>query len=80
MLYEVITGFLGAKTLDLIFTSYGHVPKRDELATAAESAKELDIGVGYPIGFSKRDHQGMKRVYITTARGGAFIPATFQVV
>ncbi len=71
-------GFLGAKTLDLIFTSYGHVPKRDELATAAESAKELDIGVGYPIGFSKRDHQGMKRVYITTARGGAFIPATFQ--
>lgn len=67
-------GFLGAKALDLIFRSYGYVPRRAELATAAERVRGLDLGVGWPVSFDPVDHQGLKKVYFTTARGGVFAP------
>lgn len=67
-------GFLGAKALDAVFQAFGRVPTRAELAAAVEGARDLDLGVGYRISFGQDDHQGLKRVYFTTARNGVFSP------
>ncbi|EPR41920.1 extracellular ligand-binding receptor [Desulfovibrio sp. X2] len=69
-------GFLDAKALDEMLRAVGRIPARGELAAAVAAAGDLDLGIGRALRYSPTDHQGLKDVYLTVARGGTFVPAT----
>ncbi len=66
-------GFLNAKVMAYILDSYGETPNLG-LNWAAESVRELDIGIDVLVSISPAKHQGLDRVYFTTVRDGKFVP------
>lgn len=67
-------GYLNAKLLAEVLRRAGgsHSPAR--LRQAAEGIRDLDLGIGTPVGFTAHDHQGLHRVYLTTVEEGRFVP------
>ena len=56
-----------------ILAVYGRNPARG-LGKAAESVKDLDLGIDVPVNLNSSRHQGLDRVYFTTVQGGKFVP------
>lgn len=44
------------------------------LVGAAESVRDMDLGIDVPVSFGPDRHQGLDRVYFTTVEEGAFVP------
>lgn len=66
-------GYLNAKVMAHILEIYSKNPGMG-LGRAAESVKDLDIGIDAPVNLNPSRHQGLDRVYFTTVRGGKFVP------
>jgi hypothetical protein len=66
-------GFLNAKLLVEILKKAGPGADRKALRKAAESAGGIDLGIGVPVTFGPRKHQGSDRVYYTAVSGGQFV-------
>jgi len=66
-------GFLNAKVMAHILEIYGRNPGKG-LGRAAESVKDLDLGIGVPVNLGPSRHQGLDRVYFTTVQDGKFVP------
>lgn len=69
-----LEGFLNARVLSAILKQMGPPFERRRLKRAAESVRDLDVGIGVPVSFAPDRHQGVDRVYYTTVRGGQFEP------
>jgi len=67
-------GFLNAKVLVEALRAFGRLPRREELAQALESFTAGDVGLGAPVSFGPRRHQGLDAVYFTTLFQGAVVP------
>lgn len=68
-------GFLNAKAMTVILEKLDETPDLG-LAGAAESLREIDLGIEAPVSFSRDRHQGQNHVYFTTVRDGSFVPLT----
>lgn len=66
-------GFLNAKAMARVLEAYDKDPGKG-LRSAAESLREVDIGLDAPLRFSPDNHQGLDRVYFTTVSGGKIVP------
>ena len=58
-----LEGFLNAKLLVAILQEMGPPFERARLKKAAESIRELDLGINEPVSFSGNNHQAIGRVY-----------------
>lgn len=67
-------GFFNAKVMVRILENLGPRPALRDLAHAAETIHNLDIGIGRPVHFSAIRHQGLDVVYYTTVAHGKFLP------
>lgn len=70
-------GFLNAKLLTEIIqraadqsADYNQL----DIAAAAESIKEYDLGIGNPISFGPERHQALDQIYYMTVKGNQFVP------
>jgi hypothetical protein len=72
--FVALEGFLNAKLLVAILKQMGPPFERNRLKQAAESIKDLDLGIGVPISFAADRHQAVDRVYFTVVRDGRFEP------
>jgi ABC-type branched-subunit amino acid transport system substrate-binding protein len=70
--YVGLEGFLNAKVLAAILTKMGPPFERSRLRQAAESIRDLDIGIEAPISFGPNRRQAIDRVYFTSVRNGRF--------
>ena len=66
-------GFLNARLMARILQ---RLDERPELGVtgAAESLRDVDLGIGATVSFGPDRHQGLDRVYFTTVRKGKFVP------
>jgi ABC-type branched-subunit amino acid transport system substrate-binding protein len=71
--YASFEGFLDAKLLVAILRRMD-MPERARLRAAAESLRDFDLGIGPPVSFGPRRHQGLDAVYYTVYEGGRFVP------
>lgn len=67
-------GFLNAKVLVEALRAFGRLPRREELANVLESFSAGDVGLGVPVSFGPKRHQGFDAVYFTTLSQGAVVP------
>ena len=65
-------GFLNAKVMAYILESYDRNPEMG-LKGAAESVRDMDLGIDVPVSLGPGRHQGLDRVYFTTVRDGRFV-------
>ena len=69
-------GYLNAKMLVAILQRMGPDPKRTDLAQAALTMGEVDLGLGQKLSFGGATdrRQASDQVYYTVVRGGQFVP------
>ncbi|MGH7287623.1 MAG: ABC transporter substrate-binding protein [Myxococcota bacterium] len=67
-------GYLNAKLLAEVLRRAGGSRSPARLRRAAEGIRDLDLGIGAPVGFTAHDHQALHRVYLTTVEEGRFVP------
>src|SRR5262249_23303282 len=67
-------GFLNAKLLVKILSDLGPVPSKSRIKETVENIRQFDLGIGEPISFGPKRHQGSDRVYYTTLENGRFVP------
>ncbi len=68
-----LEGYLGAKILAEMIEKTGKDLTRKKLIQTIEAVSNLDIGIGQDITFSKTDHEGFEKVYMTEIKDGKFI-------
>ena len=70
-----LEGFLNARLLTEVLERVGPEPRRDRVRKAAESIKDLDLGLGPDalVSFGPDRHQGTDRVYYTAVEDGRFM-------
>jgi hypothetical protein len=67
-------GFLNAKLLVRILNDLGPIPAKNRIKETVENLRQIDLGIGEPISFGPKQHQGSDRVYYTTLHDGRFVP------
>jgi len=73
--YVKLEGCVTARTLVAGLEKAGANPTRESLVNTLESLSNLDIG-GLSLSFSKENHQGLNKVYMTQVSGGKAKPVT----
>ena len=68
-----LEGYLGAKVLVEMIKKTGKDLTRENLVKTIEGISKLDIGIGEDITYSKNNHQGFEKVYMTEIKNGKFI-------
>jgi len=66
-------GFLNAKLFIEALKRNGADPDRERLVRTIEDMHEFDIGIGENVNFSRTDHQGLDKIYITRVEDGKII-------
>ena len=67
-------GYLDARLLVEVFKKMGSKLDRSLLKATVESMHDIDLGLGVPVSFGPGNHQGLREVYPTTVKDGAFVP------
>jgi len=68
-------GYLNAVVMARVLRSLDENPALG-LVGAAESVRDMDLGIDVPVSFGPDRRQGLDRVYFTTVEGGAFVPVS----
>ena len=71
-----LEGFLDAKLLVAVLERLDGILIRERLEDAAESIRDLDLGLDVKVSFGPVRHGAMSRVYYTTLRDSHFVPIT----
>jgi branched-chain amino acid transport system substrate-binding protein len=74
--YTSLEGYLGARLVVEVLKKLGPNPKREKLRAAAESLKDVDLGLGRPTSLSRDKHQALDDVWFTVVEKGKFVPLT----
>lgn len=67
-----LEGFINAKVLVAVLNKMGKSPSREGFIQAAESIKNLDVGLDHTINFDPNNHQGSDAVYLTVIKNGEY--------
>ncbi len=67
-----LEGYINARVLVEGLKRAGKNLDREKFIKALESIQNLDLGIDNPLSFSRRDHQGLERVYFTQLQDGKF--------
>jgi len=67
-------GYLNAALLVEALTKMGDHPDRARLREVMESLDRVDLGMGTPLSFGPKRHQGSHQVYYTVVSDGQFVP------
>jgi ABC-type branched-subunit amino acid transport system substrate-binding protein len=68
-----LEGYLNAKLFVEALKRNGADPDRESLVRTIEDMREFDIGIGEKVSFSRIDHQGLDKIYITRIVDGKII-------
>ncbi len=68
-----LEGYINARVLVEGLKRAGKNLDREKFIDALESIQKLDLGIDNPLSFSRRDHQGLERVYFTQLQNGKFV-------
>jgi len=68
-----LEGFLNAKLFVEALKRSGVAPDRESLVKTIEEMHEFDIGIGEKVNFSRIDHQGLDKIYLTRIVDGKII-------
>jgi ABC-type branched-subunit amino acid transport system substrate-binding protein len=68
--YVGFEGFLNAKILVEGLRRAGPIPDRERFIDAIETIQNFSLGIGNPVTFGPRDHQGLEKVYFTQIHAG----------
>jgi ABC-type branched-subunit amino acid transport system substrate-binding protein len=70
-----LEGFLGARLVVEVLRKLGRDPRRQRVRAAAESLKDLDLGLGPDtrLSLGPKRHQALNRVYYTVVDKGRFV-------
>jgi branched-chain amino acid transport system substrate-binding protein len=63
--YVSLEGFIDANVLIAALQRNGAQLDTERLVTTFESMRDLDVGLGTPVGFSRSEHQGVHKVWGT---------------
>jgi branched-chain amino acid transport system substrate-binding protein len=74
--FTSLEGFLGARLVVEILKKLGPNPRREKLRAAAESLKDVDLGLGKAVSLSRDKHQALDDVWFTVVEKGKFVPLT----
>ncbi|ADU63525.1 MAG: ABC transporter substrate-binding protein [Pseudodesulfovibrio sp.] len=66
-------GYLNAIAMARVLREFDANPQLG-LAAAAQSLRDVDLGIDVRLSFGPDNHQGLSRVYFTTVEQGAFVP------
>jgi branched-chain amino acid transport system substrate-binding protein len=69
-----LEGFVNAKVIVEGLRRAGPNPTRLGLRQALESLRNVDIGIGAPLSFSRERHQGLDDVYFTRVENDRWVP------
>jgi branched-chain amino acid transport system substrate-binding protein len=69
-----LEGFINAKVIVEALRRTGPAPTRLGFRQALESLKNLDVGIGAPLTFSRERHQGLDSVYFTRVHNDRWVP------
>lgn len=69
-----LEGYLAAKALVEGMKRAGPNLSRERLVDAIENSGSMDVGIGEPLRFSRSDHQGSHRVWLTVIRHQQIVP------
>ena len=67
-------GFLNAKLLVTILKNMPDFSQNFFLKTTIEKMNNVDLGIGVPIHFSSKSHQGLHKIYYTTIENNKNVP------
>jgi ABC-type branched-subunit amino acid transport system substrate-binding protein len=67
-----LEGYLDAKAFVAALRRAGDRPTRESIVDAFEKGP-IDVGTGSPLAYSRRNHLGSRRVWMTVIRGGRFV-------
>lgn len=68
-----LEGYLAARIFMEGLKRAGNHPSRESVIDALESLKDLDIGIGVKLTYSKTEHQGSHKVWATMMKDGKFV-------
>lgn len=71
-----LEGFINAKVLVEALRRAGHDLTRQNFATALQSIRDWDAGLGAHVTFGPDDNQGLDRVWLTAVKDGSWIQVT----
>lgn len=69
-----LEGFLDAKAFVEALRRAGRNPTRESIVNAFDQGGSIDIGIGSPLKYSRENHSGSHRVWLTVIRDGKFTP------
>jgi ABC-type branched-subunit amino acid transport system substrate-binding protein len=72
--FTSLEGFINAKAIVEGLRRAGPSPTRGGFRAALESLKNLDVGIGAPLTWSRERHQGLDAVYFTQVRNERWLP------
>lgn len=72
--YVSFEGFLNGMLLVEVVRRMADDPRRERIPEVMASIREYDLGIGVNANFGNGRHQGLDRVYFTTAEDGHFAP------
>lgn len=73
-----LEGYLAAKIFVEGLKNVGPSPTRESVVDAIEGLKDLDIGSGVPVTYSKNDHQASHKVWPTVIKVGKYVPLNWS--
>ncbi len=71
-----LEGFLDARLVVEVLRKLGPNPRRSVVCKAAESLKDVNLGVGTAVSFTPERHQAVSDVYYSVVEKGEFVPLT----
>jgi ABC-type branched-subunit amino acid transport system substrate-binding protein len=74
--YTSLEGYLSARLVVEVLKKLGANPKREKLRAAAESLKDVDLGLGNKVSLSRDKHQALDDTWFTVVEKGKFVPLT----
>jgi ABC-type branched-subunit amino acid transport system substrate-binding protein len=74
--YVGFEGYINAKILVKGLEGAGKHLTREGFLKSLESMKDFSIGIGQPINFGPKDHQGLDTVYFSQIKGGKLVLVT----
>jgi ABC-type branched-subunit amino acid transport system substrate-binding protein len=69
-----LEGYLDAKAFVEALRRAGRTPTRESIVDAFERGGKIDLGIGSPLTYSRTDHLGSHRVWLTVIHNHKFVP------
>ena len=73
-----LEGYIATRIFIKALKTIQGIPTRESIIDALESLGEFDLGLGFPLQLTPKDHQASHRVWPTILRNGTFVPFRWE--